>query len=178
MQIVLVSVDLTASTTGGRVHRFASSAFDVVHNGYEFRAVGDLMAIEELEESNDLTNLGIGITLSGIDPSYRTEIDNNGFKKAPIVILVAELDDTANTNIIPTEKAFIYHRGTCDTPNTTVDYDSGTMSIEISTESVFGSLVKLPDLCRTSQASHESRHAGDKFFTFVASIAQEETWRS
>ena len=73
-----------------------------------------------------------------------------------------------------------WHRGTCDTPNTVIDYssDPATMRIEVSTQSIFGNLDKVPDLCRTSQGSHSSRHPGDLFFSKVASISQEEVWRT
>ncbi|HCG5955137.1 TPA: hypothetical protein NJ081_003599 [Vibrio parahaemolyticus] len=178
MDVVLVSIDLTETIEGGVVQRLCSAPFDVVHNGYQYTAVGDLLAIEEVKESAELASIGVGITLSGIDPAYRHEIDNAAFKKAPVEILRCELPDDAEDNIIPSQNAVVFHRGTCDTPVTKVDYTKGTMTIELQTESVFGSLVKTPDLCRTSQASHESRHPGDEFFKYVASSAQEEIWRS
>ncbi|MBE5156671.1 hypothetical protein HJ044_04875 [Vibrio parahaemolyticus] len=178
MEVVLVSIDLTLTIEGGVVQRLCSAPYDVIHNGYEYVAVGDLLAIEEIKESAELSSVGIGITLSGIDPAYRYEIDNAAFKKAPIEVLLCELSDDAEDNIIPSSNAIVYHRGTCDTPVTKIDYSVGTMTIELQTESIFGSLVKTPDLCRTSQSSHESRHPGDQFFKYVASSAQEEIWRT
>lgn len=173
--IVLVSLDLT-KTPAGRVHRVTSAAHDVEYNGYVYTAVGDALAIEEVDESNDLTTIGMGISLSGLDPAYREEIDQGGLRHAPIEVLIAHLPE--NTNIVPSGTAIIYHRGTCDTPNTVIDYESNTMTIDIQTESIFGILSKVPDLCRTSMSTHESRHAGDKFFTYVASTSQTEVWKS
>lgn len=178
MEVILISIDLTKTIEGGVVQRLCSAPFDVIHNGYEYVAVGDLLGIEDVKETAELVSSGIGITLSGIDPAYRYEIDNAGFKKAPIEILRCELPDEAEDNIIPSNNAIVYHRGTCDTPVTKIDYSTGTMTIELQTESIFGSLVKTPDLCRTSQSSHESRHPGDQFFKYVADTSQKEIWRT
>jgi len=175
MDIVLISLDLTAASAG-RVHRICSAPFDIEYNGYEYTGAGDLIGIEDLDLSADLTTIGVTLTLSGIDPAYRSEIDSGGFKKAPIEVLLATVPE--DTNIVPDNTAIYYHRGTCDTPNTVIDHDAGEMQIEISTESILGNLSKVPDLCRTSQASHTARHAGDDFFKYVASISQEEIWKS
>lgn len=175
MDIVLISLDLTAAPSG-RVHRLCSAPFNVMYNGYEYQGAGDLIGIEDLDLSADLTTIGLGFTLSGIDPAYRQEIDNGGFKRAPIEVLLAELPD--DTNTVPNNTAIYYHRGTCDTPNTKIDYATGSLEIEITTQSILGNLSKVPDLCRTSQATHTSRHPGDDFFLFVASTEQEEIWKS
>lgn len=173
--IVLLSLDLT-NATAGNVHRLTSNSFDVVYNGNNYSAVGDLLNFDDIENMAELTSIGTSISLNGIDPAYRIEIDNGGFLNAPIDISIAQLPD--NTNVVPDNTAAYFHRGTCDTPNTEIDYASGTMSINIGTRSVFGSLDKIPDLCRTSQSSHKARHAGDDFFKYVASVAQEEVWKS
>ncbi|PHS21998.1 MAG: hypothetical protein COA84_14040 [Robiginitomaculum sp.] len=175
IDIVLLSLDLTKAPAG-TVHRLTSNSFDVLYNGNNYSAVGDLLNFEDIENMAELTSIGTTLSLSGIDPAYRIEIDNGGFLNAPIDISIAQLP--ANTNIVPDGTAAYFHRGTCDTPNTEIDYESGTMSINIGTRSVFGNLDKVPDLCRTSQSSHKARHAGDDFFKYVASIAQEEIWKS
>jgi len=175
IDIVLVSLDLTKAT-GGIVHRMCSASHDVQYNGHTYRAVGDLLSIDDIESTADLTTLGTSITLSGIDPAYRQEIDNGGFLRAPIDIMIAQLPEGSDT--VPDNTAGYYHRGTCDTPNTEIDYSTGSLTIAINTQSVFGNLDKIPDLCRTSQSSHEARHPGDKFFTFVAAVTQEEKWIS
>jgi len=175
IDVVLLSLDLTAAPSGN-VHRLTSNSFDIEYNGHNYSAVGDLIGMESIENMAELTSIGMSISLSGIDPAYRQEIDNGGFLRAPIDISIAQLPD--NTNVVPDNTAAFFHRGTCDTPNTEIDYDAGTMSINIGTQSVFGNLDKIPDLCRTSQSSHKARHAGDDFFKYVASIAQEEIWKS
>ncbi|HHF0536540.1 TPA: hypothetical protein ACPHTZ_000493 [Vibrio alginolyticus] len=175
MDIVLISLDMTAAPAG-RVHRMCTAPFNVTYNGYEYIGIGDIINIDELDLTADLTSIGLSFTLGGIDPAYRREIDNNGFKRAPIEVLLATVAD--GTNVVPDNTAIFYHRGTCDTPNTSIDHDTGTLVINITTQSMLGNLKKIPDLCRTSQATHTARHPGDDFFKFVATTEQEELWIS
>jgi len=179
IQIVLVDLDLTKTNTGedGQFVRICTAAHDVTYNGYNYTAVGDLLEVEGLEEEADLVTKGTTLKLNGIDPAYRQEIDRNAFRLAPIDILIAELPDGTNEVSV----AQYWHRGFCDSPNTVIDYsaDVQQLVIEVSTQSIFGNLDKIPDLVRTSQSSHEATHSGDKFFTYVADASlAEETWKT
>lgn len=181
IKIVLVELDLTAAPAG-TVHRVCTASHDVVMNGYTFVGAGDLLKIDDIETTADLASIGTTITLSGIDPAYRQEIDRNGFKKAPITIYAGDIQD--NTNQVINE--VIIHAGTCDTPITEVDYSSGSMTIGVSTVSVWGDLEKTPNLSRSSYATHSSLHAydadgnfvPDEIYKYVASTATEEEWIS
>ncbi|EDM66193.1 hypothetical protein PE36_00310 [Moritella sp. PE36] len=178
--VLLLDLDLRKTDSGGNpigfVYQITTAAFNVIYEGNEYMAVGDLLEIDDLSESADLSSIGTTITLSGINPSFRREIDNGSFLKSPIDLRIGEI--TPGTNIIPDGTAGYVHRGFCDTPNSEIDHSNGSLTIAVATESVFQSLTKTPDLCRTSQSSHEARHNGDKFFTYVASTAQEETWKT
>lgn len=177
VDIVLVDMDLSQAPAG-TVHRITSAAHNVFWNGHEYLAVGDLLEISGLEETADIASLGVEITLSGVDPAYRAEIDANGFRKAPLDIWAADVPE--GTNVVAS--ADYIHRGYCDTPQTQIEYgdDVSSMTIQISTESVFGILDKIPDLLRSSQATHSSRHNGDQFFKFTAATGEidDEIWRS
>ncbi|AGG58286.1 hypothetical protein VPDG_00125 [Vibrio phage henriette 12B8] len=181
--IILLTLDLTAAPSGN-VHRLCTAPHDIIYGGYLYTAVGDLLSIDELETSADLNSVGTTITLSGIDPAYRREIDNNGFRNAPIELAIGYVND--NTNTIPNGTAVIIHTGTCESPITDVNYESGEMTIGVSTNSIWGNLDKVPDLSRASYATHSSRHCYDKdgnfspdeTFKYVASTANEEKWIS
>lgn len=181
IKIILVELNLTAAPAG-RFHRVCSAAHDIIYEGNEYTAVGDLMEIEDIETTAELANIGTTITLSGIDPAYRREIDQNGFKRAPIKIFAADLDE--NTNIVT--NATLIHAGTCDTPITDVDYDTGIMTIGISTISIWGELDKTPNLNRSSYATHAALHCynevgefiPDEIYKYVASVSTEEQWKS
>lgn len=176
--IVLLALDLTRTDTGtdGEVVRLCTAAHNVTYDGSEYMAVGDLLKIDELSEEAALITKGTTITLNGIDPSYRQEIDRNAFKFAPIDLLIGVLPIGMNT----VTNAQYWHRGTCDSPNTVIDYSAEVeqLVIQVSTNSVFGNLDKTPSLTRCSQSSHEATHNGDKIFSFVASASLgEELWK-
>jgi hypothetical protein len=180
-KILLLELDLTAAPAG-RFHRLTTAMHDVEYEGYTWDGVGDLISVDDIQNTAEIASLGTTVTLSGIDPAYRQEIDQNGFKKAPIRILAADLED--NTNVIT--NAVVIHAGTCDTPITEIDYEQGTMTIGVSTVSIWGDLEKTPDLTRSSYATHSSIHSynmngdyePDQFFKFVASTSIEEDWIS
>lgn len=170
---VLLELDLTASPSGNIV-RLCNAAYDIVWNGYNYQATGDLLKIDGLESTADLTTKGTTVTLQGVDPAYQNAIDTNGFLNAPIDILLAEVADGSNI----ANTASYWHRGFCDSPATVVDYSSGTITIAVDTQSVFKRLDQTPNLMRTSQANHQAHHSGDKFFEYVANTPTKEIWRT
>lgn len=177
--IVLVDLDLTKTNTGddGKYVRLCTASHDVIYNGFTYTAVGDLLKIDKLDEEADLITKGTILTLNGIDPSYRAEIDRNAFKFAPIDILIGVLPEGS----AEVSDAQYWHRGTCDSPNTVIDYSGEVeqLVIEVSTTSIFGNLNATPSLTRCSQSSHEATHNGDKIFSFVAaSSLGEELWKT
>ncbi len=173
IRVVLLELDLTRAPSG-TVVRLTNSPYDIIWNGYTFQATGDLLEIDGLDSTADLTTIGTTITLQGIDPSFQSVIDANGFLKAPIDLLLATIPD--NTNIA-TEASY-WHRGFCDTPATIVNYDDGSITIGIETQSIFQDLDREPNLMRTSQANHQANHKGDRFFEYVADTPIEEIWRT
>ena len=181
IKILMLELDLT-NAPAGRFHRLCTAAQNITYNGYEWLAVGDLLEVDDLQNTCEIASLGTTITLSGIDPNYRSEIDANGFNNAPITLFTADLVGELNT----VENVTIVHSGTCDTPVTEVDYESGTMTIAVSTISIWGDLEKKPDLSRNSFATHSATHCynsngdfePDEFYKFVASVADEEDWIS
>lgn len=185
--IILLDLDLTGAEGGiGTVQRLCTYSTNVFYNpdpdedpadGYEYIAVGDLLQIDDLNgSSEELNSSGTTVTLSGVDPAYRIQIDQNGFKKAPIDISIATVED--GKNIVASGSAQYWHRGTCDSPATEIDHESGTMTIAVNTQSVFGNLDRVAELCRTSMSTHLARHQGDRFFSFVASTSETELWIS
>lgn len=141
---------------------------------YEYRSAADLLKIGEVESSSDLSTKGIEVSLSGIDVAYQGVIENQGFLKAPLDVMLVELK--GNSNEISSYSYF--HRGYCDTPVTTLDYSGGTITIGVQTESVFRDLDKTPSLMRCSFSTHQTRHSGDKFFQYVQDTPVEEIWRT
>lgn len=170
--VQLVTKDGSGNLT---VYRLSNAPFDVVLEGQTYTAAGHTLSIGENEEGSEIFKTGIDINLNGLDPSLRSEIDLSGFVKAPIDVLIANVPD--GTNVASSYS--YYHRGFCDSPIYQVDSESGTLSISISTENAFTDLDLRPSLLRCSQASHSSRHNGDKFFEYCAdALIVDEYWKT
>lgn len=170
---VLVELDLSKAPSGN-VIRLTNAPYDIVWNGYLFTGNGDLLQIDGLETTADLTTIGTTVTLQGVDPAFQQQIDANGFLNAPIDVLLADVPE--GTNIAAS--AAYWHRGFCDTPATVVDYQNSTITIGVETQSIFKQLENIPNMMRTSQANHQAHHNGDRFFEFVADTPVEEIWRT
>lgn len=173
MKCILLELRLNDGNGGYNAFRITSAPFDIIYNGSTFTATGELLDIDKLEESTELTTRGLTITLNGIDPSYRQEIESNGFIKAPIDILLANVPDGTN---VPNVATF-YHRGYADSPYVDTDLERGVMTLQVETKSIFTDIDRVADLMRCSMASHQSRHSGDRFFEYTADVDIEEIWK-
>lgn len=169
---LLVELDLTRYGWG--YQRLTSSPIDLIYGGNLYTASGDLIGIGDTENSVELSSKGITISLSGIDPSYQDAIEAHAFLNAPVRVDLAFTPE--GTNVV--QKVVAYHRGTADTPQTSVDYENGEITIALSTYSLFGSLDKTPSLSRSSFSTHQARHSGDLFYQYAGdSQLGEETWQ-
>lgn len=177
--IILLKLDLT-NAPSGNIHRYCTAMHDVLYGGYLWKAVGNLLKIDDIEQTVEIATLGTTVTLSGIEIEYQNELDNNGFVNAPITIYSAELGD--NTNVV--NSVTILHSGRCNTPSTDIDYATNTITLAVATESIWGDLDKTPSLARCSFSSHSSQHrtdingamVPDETFKYVASTTTEEKW--
>ncbi len=174
MECTAIEIKLNDGNGGFDVLRIATSPFDVVLNGDVYTATGDVLEISKSESTGEISKTGLNLKMTGIDPTFQTHLDAGGFIRAPITILTCLVPD--GSNVVTVYE--YYHRGFCDTPLTQVDYDTGTLTISLETNNVFTDIDKIPNLLRSSMASHSSRHPGDKFYQYTADVDVEETWKS
>ena len=173
MKCLLVRLKLHDGDGGYNELSLSTAPFDVSLDGVLFAGSGDLLEIDDSEETNEISKSGISIQLNGIDPVYQAELTDGGFVRAPIDVMVANVPD--GTNIVDVYS--YHHRGYCDTPAIEMDYDTGTLSIGVETTNVFTDIDRVPDLLRCSMATHSSRHSGDKFFEYTADVDITEVWK-
>ena len=152
-------------------YRVCTSSHDVVFQGDTYLAIGDIVNIDNNEATAELNKTGTTVTVGGIDPAFQAELDSGGFIRAPIDIIIADVPD--NDNVVSTYS--YYHRGYCDTPVTTLDFNSGTITMTIETANIFVNLDLKSTLLGSSISNHSSRHQGDKFFEYSANVDMEET---
>ena len=173
MQCTILNFKLNDGNGGFQTLSLTTAPFDVVLNGVTASSTGDVLGISDSESSGDVNKIGIVITASGIDPTFQASLDGGGFIRAPVDVLICNIPE--GTNVV--DYYTVYHRGYCDTPMTTVDYETGKLSIALETNNVFIDIDKIPRLLRSSLASHSSRHAGDLFYQYTADVNVEETWK-
>ncbi|KAB0285473.1 hypothetical protein F2P58_23470 [Vibrio fortis] len=174
-QIILVHMTYKDHSTGELTPvRLTNAPFDVKHAGAIWSAAGDLLSIGDTESTYELITEGLEITLSGINQAYQTIIEKQGFRYAPVDVLLATLQP--ESNIVNSAK--YYHRGFALTPVTEFDEDSGTISVAFETQSAFKNLDKNNRLMTTSLAHHQTFHPTDMFFQYTADTSfGEENWR-
>lgn len=169
----LLSLDLTTIT--GEFFRLCDAPFDVVYEGNVYRAMGSLLSIDKLTTDNTLSSKELQITLSGVAIDFQESINNNLFRRRPIVISKAFVPDGGNTVTV----AKTYWRGFGSTPETEIVYDENQsyLNIILSCKSMFD-LDQTPSLMRSNNSTHQAYHNGDRFFEYaVVDLGDDVMWR-
>lgn len=173
--VVLLHMKYKDHSTGDITDvRFTNAPFDVKWNGAVWVAAGDLLKIGDQEVNYELVTEGVEITLSGLNKSLQPVIDQHGFRRAPVDILIGTLPD--NTDEILA--ASYWHRGYALTPVTEHDESTDSITVAFETETAFRNLSRNSHLMTTSLAHHQALHPNDMFFEYTADIGLgEETWK-
>lgn len=135
-------------------------------NGDTFLGAGNLIGFSGFEEVNDLSAKSITITLDGVDEtvlslSLVTPIRN---RKVRVFFGVIANDGTFHSVEIFTGRA-----------NKIPFEDNGeTGTVQLEVDSKLVVLEKASNR-RYTHESHQSRHPGDTFFSFVADLQDKET---
>lgn len=167
----LVSLDLTSINQG--FMNLTDAAFELEYEGQTYRATGTLLSIDKITTENMLTSKELGITLSGVTMDFQETVNEQIFRRAPIVIYKAFVPDGSNE----VRDAVVYYRGFTSTPETDIDYKSGQMALKVSCKSIFD-LDRKPSLCRANNATHQAHHNGDTFFQYAnQEMKADVMWR-
>ncbi len=138
---------------------------NAVINGNAFLGAGNLLGFSGFQEVNDLSAKSITITLDGLDETVlRLSLSTPSRNRKVRVYFGVIADDetfhsveifTGRANKVPFED----------------DGQSGTVQLEVDSKLV--SLEKSPNWRYTNE-SHQSRHPGDTFFSFVSDLQDKE----
>lgn len=138
---------------------------EITIDGNTFTGAGNLLGFSGFEEVNDLSAKAISISLSGLDETVlslalTTPIAN---RKVRVYFGVREDDGTVHAIEIFTGLA-----------NTIPFTDDGqTAVVELSVDSKLVLLEKASNR-RYTHESHQARHPGDTFFSYVADLQDKE----
>lgn len=168
-----LKIDLTSVEGINDWVLLTDAPFDIVgQDGLTYRHAGALLKIDKITSENTLSNRVLKCTLSGVDRSIVSVVNNHKFRNKDIEIRKCFVEDDGNR----ITDSSIYFSGITQTPEYTIDYESGTATLGIGGTSVFD-LSQKPSLVRSNNASHQLWFPEDQFFKFATSAElEDEMW--
>lgn len=168
-----IKIDLTQVEGINDWVLLTDAPFDIVgQDGLTYRHAGALLKIDKISEENTLSNRLLKCTLSGVDQSVVSVINNHRFRNKDIEIRTCFVEDDGNKVV----DSSIYFSGITQSPEYSIDYENGTATLGIGCKSVFD-LSQKPSLVRSNNASHQMWFPEDQFFKFANSAElKDEMW--
>ena len=141
-----------------------------VFDGNNYLGVGEIAGISDIADTTDVAARPVTITLSGVDAPLRTHILNRQNYKGRSAQIHRGLMDS-NFDLI--DDPFIVWSGRMDVASMLYDQEK---IAQIVCEPLATRLLR-PNISRYSDEDHQLRHAGDKFFEFLAQMEKKDvTW--
>ena len=167
-----IAIDLSDVEGINQIVALTDAPFDITYQGTTYRAFGSLLKIDRVSIENTLNNKSMKVTLSGIDTNLVTLINSTAFRNKSVTITKCYVPE--ETNAVSSSE--VYYRGVTDTPEYTVNYSQGFMTLGIVCKSVYD-LSQKPSLSRSNNATHQLYHTGDLFFQYANnSVLDDELW--
>ncbi len=168
-----LKIDLTSVEGINDWVLLTDAPFDIVgQDGLTYRHAGALLKIDKITSENTLSNRVLKCTLSGVDRSIVSVVNNHKFRNKDIEIRKCFVEDDGNR----VTDSSIYFSGITQTPEYTIDYESGTATLGIGCKSVFD-LSQKPSLVRSNTASHQLWFPNDHFYKYATSAElEDEMW--
>jgi hypothetical protein len=142
--------------------RFTNAGHAMQWDGYTWLGAGNLARVEPITEVASPQAAALNVQFSGIDPAYVTAILGDHYQGQPARIWIATLNDEMEIEGDPV----LVFSGRMDEPVVTV---GRTAEIQLALENRFADWDR-PRLRMYTDADQQSRHAGDKFFEYVAAM--------
>lgn len=127
-----------------------------------YYGAGQLLAITGIEEVGDLSAKGISITLTGIDTTIVSLALQEPYQDRPCRVLFGEISVVAVVEVFSGLMDVMTH-----------EKGPETVTLSLTVESKLVALQR-PNVRRYTQENHIARHAGDDFFSAVASLQDKE----
>ena len=87
---------------GSGIGRYCNAGYSFNWNGNTFLGLGNLGAIDAIEEGAAIQSYGLGFKLSGIDPAKIAIALDEDYQNKPVYVWLAVLDNSYNIVGIPT----------------------------------------------------------------------------
>jgi len=154
---------MTAASFDSGIIRTWTGYGDLVYEGNTFQGIGDLLSIESVEETQELSPTNVRFILNGIPTATLSLALTENYQGRRIEAYFGVMD---SSNVLIADPYLIF-AGRMDTIDIT---DSGeTCTISVNAESDLIDLKTNRERKYTAE-DQKSTYAGDKFFDFVAQI--------
>lgn len=166
----LVKMELTSASSGSSVYiHMTEYAFDITYDGNNYDALGNLLAISQLDQSNDLQIQNVTLSLCGLDGVHMGHIFNYEYIDREIIIYRAFLNNGA---LVGTPVKLF--QGRLNQP-TIKDDPNSEILITISASSYLSDFDRRPAR-HTNHTEHTARYPGDNFFRPWGNIDEDIIW--
>jgi hypothetical protein len=163
-------VHLIEMNFGAGPVRVNTGAQDLNWNGFTWQAVGGLMEIGGIEETNDGKGQGLDLKLSGVDQTILAVLLTSDYRGRTAKIYRAHLNTAAGTVI---ENPLLLFQGlqlsAFQVDESQDSRKGGTVTISTRLSGYFG--VERVRGIQTNVISHQHEYAGETFFQHTASLA-------
>ena len=148
--------------------RYTTCAFDLAWNGFTWKGLGGLAAVQEVRETTSLEAVGVRLSLSAVPLAAISLALNDNPQGRPAKLWAAVFDSDTGTLVDTPMAEYV---GRLDVLTINRAEDKATISVNV--ESRLADFAR-PANGRFSDADQQSRTAGDKFFEYVAQFAERE----
>lgn len=163
--LLLIRIDFSSG-----IQRYHSGVHSVYYDEgsgpEEYLGVGNLGAVDPIEESMENQAHGINVTLSGIDTTQLNLVVEEDYQGRPVDLFVAHYDIEAAA-IVEAQNIFT---GGIDTIAISKGV-KGSMIMQVEHESA---QYDTPNTFRATDEDHQKNHPGDLFFDQVHNVVNNE----
>jgi len=129
------------------------------------QGVNPLMALGSIEDSGDMSNRGVGLTLSAVPESVFSYAMNTNVRGAPMFIWLAQISETYPLSVVGDPE--LIFRGTSD--YATASADANDFSVGLQVEDALVTLLN-PRILRYNRATQIKLFPDDRGMDFAAAM--------
>ncbi len=160
--VIFVEMDFSGGT-----RRLCNAGCNVVWDGYAWQGVGNLGAIDPIQEGSDLQAYGLSLQLSGIPTvNIAIALTPSNYKGLPCKVWFAPMD----SNYVVLSSPVLIFQGRMDTMQIEL---GGTATITCTAESRLADWQR-PRVRRWNQADQQARYPNDKAFEYVEQMVERQ----
>ncbi len=166
----LISLDFSSGTV-----YLSTGTVNLLWNGHTWSAVGGLLELGAVEESQDLQAQGADLKLSGVDQTVLSELLNANYRGYDATIYRARLNQTTG-QIIGTP--LLLFMGKQLNPYTVEEQRDSRNGGTVTISTKLGSVLSITQVrgIRAQLISHQQVYSGDTFFQNIASLGARKVY--